>query len=60
MAIRMNITPQDVKAQKIVRPGWYPVEIKEVKEELASDKESTNVRVNVEGLDGDAKGVPVP
>jgi len=60
MAIRMNITPQDVKAQKLVRPGWYPVEIKEVKQELASDKSSYNTRVDVEGLDGDAAGVPVP
>ena len=60
MAIRMNITPADAKAQKIVRPGWYPVEVKEVKHERASDKESMNVRVDIEGLDGDAKGVPVP
>lgn len=60
MPIRMNITPKDVKAQKIVRPGWYPVEIKEVKQELAADKESQNTRVDVEGLDGDAAGVPVP
>lgn len=60
MAIRMNITPQDVKSQKLVRPGWYPVEIKEVKQEMASDKSSYNTRVDVEGLDGDAKGVPVP
>jgi hypothetical protein len=42
MAIRMNY-PQDVKAQKLVRPGWYPVEIKEVKQELASDKSSTTL-----------------
>lgn len=60
MAIRMNITPQDVKSQKLVRPGWYLVEIKEVKQEMASDKSSYNTRVDVEGLDGDAKGVPVP
>jgi hypothetical protein len=56
----MNITPQDVKAQKLVRPGWYPVQIKDVKSELASDKSSNNTRVDVEGLDGDAAGVPVP
>ena len=60
MPIRMNITPKDVKAQKIVRPGWYPAEIKEVKSEVASDKESMNTRVDVEGLEGDAMGVPVP
>jgi hypothetical protein len=56
----MNITPKDVKAQKIVRPGWYSAEIKEVKQEMAADKESQNTRVDVEGLDGDCTGVPIP
>jgi len=60
MAIRMNITPQDVKAQKIVRPGWYGAEIKEVRQEVASDKESMNTRIDIVGLDGDAMGVPIP
>lgn len=60
MAIRMNITPTDVKSQKLVRPGWYTVEIKDVKSELASDKQSYNTRVDVEGVDGDASGVPIP
>jgi hypothetical protein len=60
MPIRMNITPKDVKAQKIVRPGWYASEIKEVSQGISADKESTNTRVDIEGLDGDAAGVPVP
>jgi hypothetical protein len=60
MAIKMNITPKDVKAQKIVRPGWYPAEITDVRQELASDKESQNTRVDVIGLEGDAKDVPIP
>ena len=60
MAIRMNITPNDVKAQKLVRPGWYTFLIQLVKQELASDKASNNVRVDVIGLDGDATGVPIP
>src|SRR5215510_1661642 len=60
MAIKMNITPKDVKAQKIVRPGWYPAIIQEVKQELAQDKESYNTRVDVEGLEGDCAGVPIP
>jgi len=60
MAIRMNITPTDVKSQKLVRPGWYTAEIKDVKAELASDKQSYNTRVDVEGVDGDAAGVPIP
>jgi len=59
MAIRLNITPTDVKAQKLVRPGWYNVKVVEVKEELAKDKESTNIVVDIVGLEGDADGVPV-
>jgi hypothetical protein len=59
MAIRLNITPQDVKATKLVRPGWYNVRINEVKEELAKDKESTNIVVDVLGAEGDADGVPI-
>lgn len=57
--IRMNITPQDVKSQKLVRPGWYLVKILEIKEELAKDKESTNIVLDVVGNEGDAMGVPI-
>lgn len=59
MSIRMQITPNDVKSQKVVRPGWYPVHIDLVKNELAANKESMNVRVEVTALEGDANGVPV-
>lgn len=58
MAIRMNITPTDVKATKIVKPQWYQMKIVEVKEELAKDKESTNVVIALIGQEGDANGVP--
>lgn len=60
MAIRMNITPNDVKSGKLVRAGWYNVRVENVKQELASDKTSHNTRIDVIGLDGDAAGVPVP
>lgn len=60
MPIRMNITPNDVKAQKIVRTGWYNARIEGVKQEVASDKVSNNVRVDVVGLDGDCTSVPIP
>lgn len=59
MAIRLSITPEDVRAEKLVRPGWYPVEIKEVKEAMAKDQVSSNIVVDVEGLEGDAKQVPI-
>jgi hypothetical protein len=56
----MNITPNDVKAQKLVRAGWYNAKIEGVKQELAADKQAYNTRIDVIGLDGDAQGVPVP
>lgn len=59
MPIRHTITGKDVKATKIVKPGTYHFRIISVKNELASDKESENTVVDVEGLEGDANGVPV-
>lgn len=56
---KLNITPKDVKAQKLVRPGWYLAKITEVMESLAKDKESTNIVVDVEGAEGDCLGVPI-
>jgi hypothetical protein len=58
MAIRLAITAKEVKAEKIVKPGWYPTKILKVTKEIAKDKESENFVVDVEGLEGDASGVP--
>jgi hypothetical protein len=60
MPIRMNITPNDVKAQKLVRSGWYNAKITDVKQELAADKQAYNTRIDVIGIDGDCAGVPIP
>lgn len=59
MAIRLGIDAKAVKASKLVRPGWFIVLVEGVKEELAKDKESTNIVVDVVGQEGDADGVPV-
>lgn len=59
MAIRMNITPADVKRSKIIQPGWYPFLITDIKEEPSADKKSVNVVLDLEGKEGDAEGVPV-
>ncbi len=60
MPIRMNITPNDVKAQKLVRSGWYNARITDVTQKVAADKQSNNTIIEVIGLDGDAKDVPIP
>lgn len=59
MAIQLTITGKDVKADKVVRPGWYLALITAVVQEIAKDKESHNIVVDVEGLEGDCAGVPI-
>lgn len=59
MPIRHSITGKDVKATKIIKPGTYHFRIISVKQELASDKESENTVIDVEGLEGDALGIPI-
>jgi hypothetical protein len=54
----LQITAKDVKASKIVRPGWYATKVTELRNETASDKESENLVVEIEGMEGDAQGVP--
>lgn len=59
MAIKLNITPDDVKRNKLIKPGWFNFRITEVKEEPAADKQSVNIVIDLEGLEGDSLGVPV-
>ena len=58
MSLRFQVSPQDVKRSKIVRPGWYLVKVTEVKPEKAKDGQSTNIVVDLEGMEGEAMGVP--
>lgn len=58
MGLRLTITAKEVKAEKIVKPGWYPTRILKILKEVSKDKESENFIVDVEGLEGDAAGVP--
>lgn len=57
---RLQINPEDFKRAKIVKPGWYVTFIKEVNEELAKDKQSQNVVLDIEVADPESefKGVP--
>lgn len=58
MAIRLQITSKEVKAEKIVKPGWYATKIENPRVEPAKDKESENYIVDAVGMEEDADGVP--
>lgn len=56
--MRFQISPQDVKRSKVVRPGWYLSKVTKVALEDAKDGQSKNIVIDFEGLEGDALGVP--
>lgn len=56
--LRFQVTPQDVKRSKSVRPGWYLAKVTKVALEDAKDGQSKNIVLDLEGLEGDALGVP--
>ena len=59
MALRLSISAKDVKAEKLVKPGWYATQIKKINQEIAKDKESHNFVIDVIGREDDSNGVPV-
>jgi hypothetical protein len=56
--MRFQVTPQDVKRSKTVRPGWYLAQVTKVALEDAKDGQSKNIVIDLEGKEGDANGVP--
>ena len=56
--MRFQVTPQDVKRSKTVRPGWYIAQVTRVALEDAKDGQSKNIVIDFEGKEGDANGVP--
>jgi hypothetical protein len=56
--MRFQVTPQDVKRSKIIRPGWYIAKVTKVNLEDAKDGQSKNIVIDLEGKEGDASGVP--
>lgn len=56
--MRFQISPQDVKRSKVVRPGWYLAKVTKVALEDAKDGQSKNIVIDLEGLEGDSQGVP--
>jgi len=57
---RMQITPDDFKRAKLVKPGWYPTLIKEVSEELNAKKDGMNIVLDIENADNKSEFVGVP
>lgn len=57
---RLQITPDDFKRAKLVKPGWYPTLIKEVAEELNSKKDGMNIVVDIENADNKSEFMGVP
>ena len=56
---RLQITPADVKASKLVKPGWYLTKIVKYSYELNKAKDAYNHVYEVVGAEGDANGVPL-
>jgi hypothetical protein len=57
---RLQITPEEFKRAKIVKPGWYPTLIKDVVEELNSKKDGMNIVLDVENADNKTEFMGVP
>jgi len=58
MGMRFQVTPQDVKRSKIVRPGWYLAKVTKVALGDAKDGQSKNIVIDLEGQEGEVLGVP--
>jgi len=56
--MRFQVTPQDVKRSKIVRPGWYLAKVTKVALGDAKDGQSKNIVIDLEGQEGEVLGVP--
>lgn len=59
--MRIQITPDDFKRAKLVKPGWFPVLIKEVVDELNNKKDAMNSVLDIEIADKESEffGVPI-
>jgi len=60
MALRISLTREDVLAGKVVKPGWYNVQIKDVEPKPSKTDQSTNYWFTFIIQDeGPFKGVPI-
>ena len=56
MGFRMVVTKEDLLKGEIIKPGWYPCEVAEYKEEPAGTDKSTNLLYTIRVIDGPEKG----
>ena len=56
MAIKWNITKENLAKRKLVAPAWYRTRVVKYEEKLAKDKESTNVVLTVRIVEGEFAG----
>lgn len=57
---RLQITPEQFKAAKLVKPGWYPTLLLEVVEELNAKKDGMNIVVDTKNADNQSEFFDVP
>jgi hypothetical protein len=55
---KLSIKPSDLKAGKIVKPGWHVVEIIDYVEELNKNKDANNHVFDFVGVSAEVNGVP--
>ena len=56
--MRLNVTPEDMKASKIVKPGWNVLEVTDNVTKPNKEGDAMNVEFSFVGRGGDADGVP--
>jgi hypothetical protein len=58
---RMTFTLDDVKASKLIKPGWFPVLLKEFTSEINSKKDAMNEVLDAEIADRESEffGTPI-
>ena len=60
MAIKMRYSAEDLLRGTLIEEAeWYPVQVKDIKEDQAEKDQSQNIIVELVILDGKYKGVPV-
>lgn len=59
MALKLNLTREDILQGKVVPPGWYLCNIKDVTQEKAKSSDSWNYVLYFSIADGPHKDVPL-
>lgn len=58
--MKIDLTPSDVKADKILEPGWYKFQLEHTEDKLSNAGDgSTVAHMKWLGIEGAAEGVPV-